>query len=263
MTLTLTTILQSFHWKLWLIINLNYCCDLDLEHNTPIFSLETLAYNKFWTTAVTLTLNTILQSFHWKFWPVIIYHQPRFGCKVVIFKTVIFWLHKSSLWPWPWRQPPNVFARHLSSWWPIFIPCLTGYKRMSGSEDIFWTMPHRQTQWFQYTPHPHTHTHTHFVTGGIRMVEGKVRTTAMKNVPQYGNMMVLWRKHGHGKYPTVTSKSAISMGTERQQGSLLLLVRKISHFGQQVDNWHRNTCSLREQSGLVRKISHCDQQVNY
>ena len=107
------------------------------------------------------------------------------------------------------------------------------------------------------------HTHTHFVTGGIRMVEGKVRTTAMKNVPQYGNMMVLWRKHGHGKYPTVTSKSTISMGTERQQGSLLLLVCKISHFGQQVDNWHRNTCSLREQSRLVRKISHCDQQVNY
>ena len=112
-------------------------------------------------------------------------------------------------------------------------------------------------------PPPPPPTHTHIVTGGIRMVEGKVRTTAMKNVPQYGNMMVLWREHGHGKYPTVTSKSTISMGTERQQGSLLLLVCKISHFGQQVDNWHRNTCSLREQSGLVRKISHCDQQVNY
>jgi len=54
---------------------LNVCCDLDLEHSNPIFSLDTLAAG--------------------------IYHQKKFGCKIIInsediVKTVILSLHKPS-----------------------------------------------------------------------------------------------------------------------------------------------------------------------
>ena len=36
---------------------------------------------KFWTSAVTLTLNIAIQSFHKTIWLIMMYHQTKFGCK--------------------------------------------------------------------------------------------------------------------------------------------------------------------------------------
>ena len=64
----------------------NLGCDTDLEHSNPTFSLDT----------------SLLMM---------IYTQIEFGCKRLtglelikdIVETVIFWLYKPTLWPWPWR----------------------------------------------------------------------------------------------------------------------------------------------------------------
>ena len=75
--------------KLTLTETFNLGCDIDLEHSTPTFSLDT----------------SLLM---------VIYTQTEFGCKRLaglelikdIVETVIFWLYKSKMWPWPWRQNP-------------------------------------------------------------------------------------------------------------------------------------------------------------
>ena len=98
--------------------------------------------------AVTLTLNTATQYFHWTFWFMMIYHQTRFGWKRIIssedvVKTVAFWLY-TSLWPWPWRQQPNCFAWHGCLWWRITITSLVQkieqFRKHNPNKQLkFWT----------------------------------------------------------------------------------------------------------------------------
>ena len=72
--------------KLILTETFNIGCDIDHEHSNPTFSLDT----------------SLLM---------IIYTQVEFGCKRLtglelikdIVETVLFWLYKPTLWPWPWR----------------------------------------------------------------------------------------------------------------------------------------------------------------
>ena len=72
--------------KLTLTETFNLGCDIDLEHSNPTFSLDT----------------SLLMM---------IYTQIEFGCKRLtglelikdIAETVIFWLYKPTLWPWPWK----------------------------------------------------------------------------------------------------------------------------------------------------------------
>ena len=81
--------------KLILTETFNLGCDTDLEHSNATFSLDT--------------------SLLW-----MIYTQIEFGCKRLtgleltkdIVETVIFWLYKPTLWPWPWRQNP-IFLHHI------------------------------------------------------------------------------------------------------------------------------------------------------
>ena len=74
--------------KLTLTETFNLGCPTDLEHSNPTFSLDT----------------SLLMIF---------YTQIEFRCKRLsglelikdIVETVIFWLYKPTLWPWPWRIP--------------------------------------------------------------------------------------------------------------------------------------------------------------
>ena len=57
------------------------------------------------------------------------YYQTKFGCKTTssledIVKIVTFWLYKSSLWPWHWKQWTNIPAWHSGLWCCITIPGL-------------------------------------------------------------------------------------------------------------------------------------------
>ena len=49
-----------------------------------------------WTFAMTLTLTTANQYFHWTLWLMMFYHQTKFGCKRIgseaIAEAVMFWL---------------------------------------------------------------------------------------------------------------------------------------------------------------------------
>ena len=114
--------------RLTLIETFNLGCDTDLEHSNPIFSLD----------ASLLT---------------VIYHQIEFGCKTLnglelikdIVETIIFWLYKPTLWPWPWRQNlsflhdilahggapqyhvwlQKVANKHSANWEQIFVTSVT------------------------------------------------------------------------------------------------------------------------------------------
>ena len=74
--------------KLTLTETFNLGCDIDLEHSNPTVSLDT----------------SLLMM---------IYTQIEFGCKRLtglelikyIIETVIFWLYKPIVWPWPWTIP--------------------------------------------------------------------------------------------------------------------------------------------------------------
>ena len=60
------------------------------------------------TFAVTLTLNAVIQFFRRTLWLIMLYYHTKFGCKRTsnledIIEIVLFWWHKSSLWPWHWR----------------------------------------------------------------------------------------------------------------------------------------------------------------
>ena len=75
--------------KLTLIEMFNLGCDIDLEHSNPIFSLTLLSYDD-------LPSNWIwLEKPHW------FRTNKRYSRYIV--ETVIFWLNKPTLWPWPWR----------------------------------------------------------------------------------------------------------------------------------------------------------------
>ena len=82
---------------------------------TQIWSIQLL----FRWFAVTLALKTGIQYIHWTLWFWMIYHQNKVGCKRMspkdTIETVTFWLYAPSLWPWPWRQHPNLFTWH-STW---------------------------------------------------------------------------------------------------------------------------------------------------
>ncbi len=62
----------------------------------------------FLTFAVTLTLNAVIQFFHRTLLLIMLYYHTKSGCKRTsrledIIEIVLFWLHKSWLWPWHWR----------------------------------------------------------------------------------------------------------------------------------------------------------------
>ena len=114
--------------KLTLTETFNLGCDTDLEHSNPTLSLDT----------------SLLMM---------IYIQTEFGCKRLsglelikdIVETVIFWLYKPTLWPWPWRQNPiflhdipahggapqyqiwlqNVAKKHSAEWEQICVTSVT------------------------------------------------------------------------------------------------------------------------------------------
>ena len=78
---------------------------------------------------MTLTLKAIIHFFHKTLWPIMTYHQTKFGCQRIsssedIVVRVIFWQYKPSLWPWPWRQNNFCFAWHSCSFCSITITSL-------------------------------------------------------------------------------------------------------------------------------------------
>ena len=83
----------------------------------------------FWTFAVTLTLDAVIQFFHRTLWFMMLYYQTKFGCNQTsslegTTEIVIFWLYKPSLWPWYWTQWTNFSAWHSSLWCCKTIPDL-------------------------------------------------------------------------------------------------------------------------------------------
>ena len=108
--------------------------------------------------AVTLALKTGIQYIHWTLWFWMIYHQNKFGCKRMspkdTIETVTFWLYEPSLWPWPWRQHPNLFTCH-STWrwrnttwrWCNSITTLVTKRYKNQHTDQH---TDRRTWWFQY-----------------------------------------------------------------------------------------------------------------
>ena len=105
---------NSFQTNIHCILNL--LCDLDLEHSNPFF--------------------------HWTLWPMMLYYQTKFSCKPTssledTTETVLFWLSKPSLWPWPWTQWTNFSAWHSGFWYCLAIPGL-----VTNAQDIVWTNVH-------------------------------------------------------------------------------------------------------------------------
>ena len=85
--LTKGSAIHKISSKLTSIEIFNLGCDIDLEHSNPIFLLDKV------------------------FLFMMFYRQIEFGYKRVIslelinniVDTIIFWLYKPTLWPWPWR----------------------------------------------------------------------------------------------------------------------------------------------------------------
>ena len=83
----------------------------------------------YWTFAVTLTLNVVIQFFHRTLQLLMLYYQTKRGCKWAssledIVEIVIHWLYKPMLWPWHWRQWTNFSAWNSISWCSISKPSL-------------------------------------------------------------------------------------------------------------------------------------------
>ena len=83
----------------------------------------------FWTSPVTLTLNSGVQFSHRILQLMILYYQTKFGCKPIsnledTTEIVIFWLYKPLLWPWHWTQWTNFSLWHSGLWCRITIPSL-------------------------------------------------------------------------------------------------------------------------------------------
>ena len=95
---------------------------------------------KSWTSAVTLTLNTVIQLFHRTLQLMMQYYKTKFGCKQTSsledrIGIIIFRLYKPSLWPWHWGQWTNFSAWHSGSWCGIHHNRF-GNKMIYDSEDI-------------------------------------------------------------------------------------------------------------------------------
>ena len=69
------------------VLNLHF--DTDLEHITPVFSLD-----------------KVITIYHKKVW------LEMCECNLVDVETVLIWLLEPSLWQWPWRQWINPFEGH-------------------------------------------------------------------------------------------------------------------------------------------------------
>ena len=68
----------------------------------------------FWTFAVALTLNAVIQFFNRTLWLMMLCYQAKSGYKPTssledTIDIVIFWLYKPLLWPWHWSQSTNFF----------------------------------------------------------------------------------------------------------------------------------------------------------
>lgn len=67
---------------------------------------------KFWTSAVTLTLNAAIKSFHETFRSMMMYPQTKFSCKRIStsgYTDITFWLYQSSLWPCKWNSKEIIY----------------------------------------------------------------------------------------------------------------------------------------------------------
>ena len=121
--------------KLTLIETFKLDGDIDLEHSNPIFSVDTSLV-------------------------MMIYHYIEFGCKRLIclklikdiVETVIFWLYKPTLWPWPWRQNHSFFAWHSDSWGCTTIPSLVTKGDIQTLSQLVTNMCRER-----YIPHPRSH----------------------------------------------------------------------------------------------------------
>ena len=66
----------------------------------------------FWTFAVTLTMNLVMQFLNRTLQLMMLYYKTKFGSKWTssledAVETVIFCSYKPLLWPWQWRQQPK------------------------------------------------------------------------------------------------------------------------------------------------------------
>ena len=85
---------------------------------------------------------TIILFFHRTLRLMMLYYQTKFSCKPTssledTTETVLFWLYKPSLWPWPWTQWTNCSAWHSGFWYCLAIPGL-----VTNAQDIVWTNVH-------------------------------------------------------------------------------------------------------------------------
>ena len=66
-----------------------------------------------------------------------------------IVETVILWLYKPTLWPWPWKIESRFFAWHSGSWWCTTIPSLV---TKGCKETLSWVGTNTCHE--HYIPHP-------------------------------------------------------------------------------------------------------------
>ena len=117
---------------------------------------------ELWTSALTLTWTNQSNLFigHVGLWWSTI--KLSFGCKriissEVIIETVVSWLYKPSLWPWPWRVHPHFIPWHSGSWYAspyqVWWQEVERFRRYLLDK----AQTHTHTQWFQYKPTPIPH----------------------------------------------------------------------------------------------------------
>ena len=97
---------------------------------------------------MTLTLNKVIQFFHRTLQLMMLYYQTKIGCKPTssledTTEIVIFWLYKTSLWPWLLTQWTNISAWHSGLWCCITISglatkCFAVQKISSKHSLTFW-----------------------------------------------------------------------------------------------------------------------------
>ena len=102
----------------------------------------------FWTFAVTLTLNAVIQFFHRTVRFMMLHYQTKFGWNWASslgnrVEIVIFWLYKPLLWPWHWRQLTNFSAQHSGSFAPLL--CFSFWGKYIGQYFVFHS---KYLKWF-------------------------------------------------------------------------------------------------------------------
>ena len=112
----LTIAKQSFLKTLWLMMMYHHTVWLQkIKYFRTLSSRQT--FNEVWTFALTMDLNALKQSFYRT-----VDIPSKFGSKKIssledTIKTVTSRFYEPQIWPWPWRQQPNIFTGYFSSWW--------------------------------------------------------------------------------------------------------------------------------------------------